>query len=329
MPTAAFVPETHSLSGDDAAATIAQTGHVRLLRNAFARFRHADGFSHTRALAYTSVTGLVFTLIAVIGLATLLGLRAFESAISGTIQRLAPSGTGSVLAQAIQHAEHGSGVAAFVFGGASAVFVGVVGMAQVERSANRIYGVLTDRPFLRRYVHALGMYLVAGIPLLIGLVLLALGGALGDALTSAAGWSHSWSTAWGIGRWPVGIAAIWVAVTILFRRAPSRRQPEPSWLAVGTLLAVGLWVIFTVALGLYYSLDHTAESTYGPLVGLIAVMVWAYLSSLAIHLGMAFAAELEAARSGPSPGVTIIVHGDEEPELHAPNGAEMREAHGH
>jgi YihY family inner membrane protein len=331
MPTASFVPETHNLSGDDAAETIAQIGRVRLGQDAFARFRHADGFSHTRALAYTSVLGLVTTLVAVIGLSTFLGLGTFQRAVTGTIERLAPSSAGSVLADAIRHAEHGSGVSAMVFGGLSAIAMGVVGMAQVERSANRIYGILTDRPFVRRYLRALGMYVLAGIPLLIGLVLLAVGGAIGDTLTSVAGWSHAWSTAWNIARWPVGIAAIALGITVLLRRAPNRRQPAWSWLSAGTFLAVSLWVIFTVGLGLYYSLNGTAAATYGPLIGAIAVMVWAYLSSLAIHLGIAFAAELEAIRSGPSPGVTIIVHGDEDAEpIHAPSGAgETKELHGH
>jgi YihY family inner membrane protein len=331
MPTAAYVPETHDLQGDDAAETLAQTGWTALGREAFTRFRHADGFSHTRALAYTSFLGLVTTLVAVIGLSTMLGLGASQRAVTGTIERLAPGNTGSLLADAIRHAEHGSGVPAFVFGGLSAIAMGTIGMAQVERSANRIYGVLTDRRFVRRYLNALGMYFLAGIPLLVGLVLLVIGGALGQTLTSVAGWSHAWSTAWSIARWPVGIAAIAIGVTVMLRRAPNRRQPNASWLAAGTFISLVLWVVFTVGLALYYAMNRTAAATYGPLIGIIAVMVWAYLSSLAIHLGMAFAAQLEAVRSGPSPGVTIIVHGDEKSEpIHTPTGAgEMKESHGH
>jgi uncharacterized BrkB/YihY/UPF0761 family membrane protein len=162
-------------------------------------------------------------------------------------------------------------------------------------------------------------------------VLLALGGALGDSLTSAAGWSHALSTVWNIARWPLGVVMIAIGVTLLLRRAPNRHQPEASWLSAGTILALVLWVVFTLGLGLYYAVNHTAAATYGPLIGVIALMVWAYLSSLAIHLGIAFAAQLEAVRSGPSGGVTIILHGDEGPEpIHAPNDAvELKESHGH
>jgi YihY family inner membrane protein len=331
MTTAAFVPETHHLTGDDAAQTIARAGRVRLLQDAFARFRHADGFSHTRALAYTSVLGLFTTLIALIGLSTLLDLRTLQHVIGSTLTGLAPGEARSVLVQTLQHAERQSGLTALVLGGASSVAMGAIGMAQIERSANRIYGRLTDRPAVRKYAHGLLLYVIAGIPLLAGLVLLAAGGALGTALTSEVGWGHAWSTAWSIARWPVGVAVIALAITLLFRHAPDRRQPEPSWLSAGTLLAVGLWVVFTAGLGLYYSMNTVAAATYGPLIGVIALMVWAYLSSLAIHLGIAFAAELEAARSGPSPGVTIIVHGEEESEpILAPSGVvEMKESHGH
>jgi YihY family inner membrane protein len=321
MTTAAFVPETHTLSGDDAARTLARSGRVRLMRDASARFRHADGFSHTRALAYTSVLGLFTTLIALIGLSTLLDARTLQHVIGSTLTGLAPGEARSVLVQTLQHAERQSGLTALVLGGLSSVAMGAVGMAQVERSANRMYGLLTDRAAVRKYAHALALYVVAGIPLVAGLVLLAAGGALGTALTNEVGWSHSWSVAWSFARWPVGIAVVALALTLLFRYAPDRRQPEPSWLSAGTLLAVGLWVVFTAGLGLYYSMNTLAAATYGPLIGVIALMVWAYLSSLAIHLGIAFAAELEAARSGPSPGVTIILHGTDESEaIHAPTG---------
>jgi YihY family inner membrane protein len=329
MTTASFVPETHSLSGDDAAQTFARTGRRRLVQDAFARFRHADGFSHTRALAYTSVLGLFTTLIALIGLSTLLDLRTLQHVVGRTLTGLSPGETRSVLIQTLQHAERQPGLTALVLGGLASVAMGAIGMAQVERSANRMYGLLTDRSAVRKYVHALVLYVVAGIPLLVGLVLLAAGGALGTALTSEVGWSHAWSAAWSVARWPVGIAVIALAITVLFRYAPNRHQPEPSWLSAGTLLAVGLWVVFTAGLGLYYSMNTVAAATYGPLIGVIALMVWAYLSSLAIHLGIAFAAQLEAVRSGPSPGVTIILHGEEPTEsvAHQPRGTMERSEH--
>ena len=58
MSTATRVPETWELTGDDARKTLLATGRRRLVVDAFARLRYADGFSHARSLAF--VMSLVF-----------------------------------------------------------------------------------------------------------------------------------------------------------------------------------------------------------------------------------------------------------------------------
>ena len=48
MSVAHLVPETYELDGDDARETLARTGRMQLVKDAFVRFRAADGFSHSR-----------------------------------------------------------------------------------------------------------------------------------------------------------------------------------------------------------------------------------------------------------------------------------------
>jgi uncharacterized BrkB/YihY/UPF0761 family membrane protein len=94
-----------------------------------------------------------------------------------------------------------------------------------------------------------------------------------------------------------------VAFALLFRAAPRRHQPSWSWLAVGSGVSVLLWFLFTGALALYLDASSgTFGRTYGPLTGVIAILIWTFLTSLAIYLGLAFAAQLEAVRAGvPTP----------------------------
>jgi uncharacterized BrkB/YihY/UPF0761 family membrane protein len=68
-------------------------------------------------------------------------------------------------------------------------------------------------------------------------------------------------------------------------------------------MSVLLWFIFTGLLALYLDVSSgTFGRTYGPLTGVIAVLIWTFLTSLAIFLGLAFAAQLEAVRAGvPAP----------------------------
>jgi YihY family inner membrane protein len=302
MGSATFVPETGDEDGSDARDTLRSAGRWKLLKDTAIRYTAADGTSHTRALAFSSVIGLFPGMIAVIGFATAFHFDTLRTVVERTATGLAPGNSSQVLTQAFHSASSAEAVTALVFGALSMLTAGTLAMAQLERSANRMYGIERDRPVVSRYVHAFLLYITAGVLLLVGLVLLAGGAVIGHALAAAYGWSDGVATAWAIVRWPVGVVIVAVAVTILFRRAPNRRQPHPSWLTTGSLLAVVVWVAFTAGLALYYGSNGTATKTYGPLLGVIALLLWSYLSSLALHLGLAFAAQLEAKRAGvPAP----------------------------
>ena len=58
------------------------------------------------------------------------------------------------------------------------------------------------------------------------------------------------------------------------------------------------WAIVTIALGLFFRTSASFGQTYGPLAGMVALMLWAMLSSMALFYGAAVAAQLEAVRAG-------------------------------
>ena len=73
MSTAAAVPETWELSGDDAWETLRTTGRARLAGDAFRRFRAADGTSHARSMAFVSMLIVIQGVIIMLGLASAIG----------------------------------------------------------------------------------------------------------------------------------------------------------------------------------------------------------------------------------------------------------------
>lgn len=303
MSTAATVPVTHDLEGDDAAETLRTVGLRHLLRDSFKRFRFADGFSHSRALAFQFVLTLLPALIAVVGLAKELGQEKFSAILSQTFRDLAPGPAGDVLTSAIEQGSEGGGATALVVGLVAAAIAGTTAMGQIERGANRIYGVERDRPAVAKYTRAAILAVTAGLAAVLALVILVAGRELGDAVKDALGFSDTLDTVWSIGRWPLSAALVVAAVAVLFERSPHRDQPSLSWLALGSGLAVVLWFAFTALLTVYISLSKDFGETYGPLAGLIGLMLWAFLTALALFLGLAVAAQLEAVRAGsPSPG---------------------------
>jgi YihY family inner membrane protein len=211
---------------------------------------------------------------------------------------LAPGPAGKVLTQALNQGE-GGGTALWV-GLIAAIFAGTTALGQLERGANRIYGVEQDRPTVRKYLNAFLLACSAGLLSVVAFVLFVGGGAVQRA-GSATGWSDPLITLWTIARWPVGLVLIVASFALLFKKAPRRHQPSFSWLAVGSVVAMTLWVVFTFGLTLYLTASKSFGQTYGPLAGVIGVMLWAFLTSLAIFLGLSFAAQLEAVRAG-TPG---------------------------
>jgi len=302
MTTASAVPITRGeeLEGDEAFATLRSVGRRRLVLDAVARFRAADGFSHSRALAFQATLTLLPAIIALVGLAASLDQDTFARVVEETIREVAPGAVGDLLTEALRQGSRSAGEAALLGGGLAALLAGTTAMAQIERGANRIYGTERDRPFVHKYGVALVLTLTAG--LLFVLALVALVG--GEALQGTVGWSSGAETAWDVVRWPLGLAFVVTSVALLLEVAPKRRQPEPSWLAVGTAVSAVLWLGFMALLKVYVELTEGFGATYGPLAGTIGVLLWTFLTSVALFLGVAFAAQLEAVRAGvPDPRV--------------------------
>ncbi|MFR0355032.1 YihY/virulence factor BrkB family protein [Streptomyces sediminimaris] len=318
MGTAVHVPQTRDmigeeLSGDEALTALRRYGGVRLLVDSFARFRYGDGFSHARALGFQIVVGLVPLTLALVGLATSVHTDAAGRIVERSLGDIVPGTGAGVLKEAFarsRQSAHGDiwSTLALWLGLGFAVLNLASAMGQIERGANRIYGIERDRPFPRKYGRALLLAMAAGLPMVLGFVVLVAGEAVGDAIATTLG-SHGGTDRW----WaalevPVGLALAWIASAVIFRWSPRRRQPGYTWLAFGSAVHLVLWVAATWLLALYVSRSSSFGAVYGPLTAFVALLLWANVTGVALFLGIAFAAQLEAARAGiksavhPDPG---------------------------
>ncbi len=296
MSSASHVPETRGLTGDDAWVTLKCTGWVRLAKDAFKRLRVADGFSHARSLAFAISLVAIEGLIAVVGLANVLHPGGVSATIDSTLRRAIPGPAGRVLTTAVTQAHRVAAerhYGALLFGVVGALVVATTAMGQLERGLNRIYGIEQDRPSVKKYAIGLLLASSVGTVIVVSFVTFAFGNDLFSSVHSRA-----LTLVWSAVRWPLGVLLTAVAVTVLFRWSPRRRQPGLSWLAFGSGISVALWGLSTVGLGLFVRSSSSYGSTYGPLAGVIALMVWSFLSSVSIFYGAAVSAQLEGLRAG-------------------------------
>ncbi len=195
MSTASRVPETWELKGDDARETLASTGRVQLLQDAFVRLRRADGTSHSRSLAWVTSLVLMQGLIVIVGFAAAFGSLGVNNVIVDAIRSAAPEPAGDLLTGAVKQARSVGAQDRYlvlVIGLVGTMLTGTTLMGQLERGLNRIYGVERDRPFVQKYKLAFVLAISAGVVIASAFVLLAFGrqlGTSGEGRSTMSGWS--------------------------------------------------------------------------------------------------------------------------------------------
>ena len=292
------LPSGDELSADQARLAVRRIGLRPLARDAFVRFRYGDGFSSSRALAFQLCLAIVPLTIAAIGLTGTLRTESVGRVLRQTVLSLAPGTDDDLLRMTLEVALAGEqgAEAALALGLLTGLAALTVAMGQVERGANRIYGIARDRPTLHKYGRAAVLAVVAGLPALLGFLLIVAGSEAAESLEQVYGVDRTLLT---VLRWPVSLLLSLAAITALMRYSPRRRQPAGwSWLAPAAATSLALWMGFTSLLSFSLTQSGSFGAVYGQLTGVMALLVWAQLTSLAIYLGLAFAAQVEAARAG-------------------------------
>ncbi|MGY2128349.1 YihY/virulence factor BrkB family protein [Blastococcus sp. SYSU DS0617] len=278
---------------------------------AFARFRYGDGFSHSRALALQLSLAFIPLVIATVGLSGALATRELGQVLRLTLLELTPGGSNAIIRSALERDRKAQ--LALWSGLAFALATLTTAMGQVERGANRIYGIERDRPSALKYGRALLLVFLAGLPAMVGSGVLLAGAEFGEAVESVYGWDDD--TVMAVAG-PLGAGMVVFALLAMLRLAPHRRQPGWLWLLLGASLAAALWLAFTGVLVAYVQLSGSFGLVYGPLTGVIALLLWTQVTAIAILLGLAVTAQLEAGHLG-------IQHGAvPDPEVEGPAGAQ-------
>ena len=304
MTTARTVPVTTELDGDELDAEDAwhlarRHGLLKIAVDSFVRFRYGDGFTNSRALALQACLAVVPFMIALTGFAADLDQERPARVVASTIEAISPGGGSSdALAKAVADGSEETGEVALGFGLAFAFASMTTAMAQVERGSNRIYGIRRDRKALAKYGRAAVLTAILAVPVGVGFLLLVAGGSIGDAMVQEYEWSADTLLAWNVLRWPAGLAIVVFTIAVVLDHSPRRRQPALSWLALGAAVAVVLSMLSTAGLAAYVNLSASFGSTYGPLAGVFALLLWSLFSAMALFYGTAVCAQLEALRCG-------------------------------
>jgi membrane protein len=83
---------------------------------------------------------------------------------------------------------------------------------------------------------------------------------------------------------------------MLYYATPNVKQPRFRWLSVGAVVAIATWIVASVLFAFYVSTFGSYDKTYGSLAGVIAGLLWLWITNLALLFGAELDSELERGR---------------------------------
>ncbi len=250
------------------------------------------------ALTYYSVLALFPAAIALTSLLGVVGQG--TSAVNEVLDIVADLGGGSLvesirpsLEQISSNQGAGLGVILGFLGAlwSASGYVGAFG-----RAMNRIYEIGEGRPIWKLRPYMLVLTLVLVFLTAVALAGLVLTGGVADSVGRALGLDSTVVLVWQIAKWPVLLAVVVVIVALLYYATPNVKQPKFRWVSVGAVLAIVTWLLASAAFGFYVANLSSYDKTYGSLAGVIAFLLWLWLTNLALLFGAELDAELERGR---------------------------------
>ncbi|MFQ5555816.1 MAG: YihY/virulence factor BrkB family protein [Acidimicrobiia bacterium] len=177
-----------------------------------------------------------------------------------------------------------------------------IGAVTAVWSASRAVRVVVDaitiaydrapkRNWWQRRVVALALTVAGIISAVVLLPLLVVGPRAGAALSDGLGLGSVFQTAWQILYWPVVAAIGLVVLTWIYHLV----EPESPWRweLPGAVLAMALWAAGSFGLRFYATTFVEGDSAYGIFAAPLVVLLWVYLSAIAVLVGAELNAEID------------------------------------
>lgn len=262
-------------------------GILGRLRREWKRNKLSDAAA---ALTFYGVLSFFPFLLFIVALAGLVIQPAQVQALVGELGREVPQEFSRIPSAQLAELTSGPSRGVLTFSALAAVWSATAGVVNLIKALNTAYGVPEGRPRWKVYGIALGMMLAGAVlALLAGLVAVAapaLATRLGQPWTALAGWL----------RLPLAALLMMILWGTLYAVLPDTRL-KFKFIIPGSVVGVLVWLAASLGFSSYVAHFSTFGITYGALGGIIVLLLWMWISSLALMLGAEINAVLARQRS--------------------------------
>jgi membrane protein len=247
--------------------------NVRLLAEEFGK-HHLP--TYVSAIAFRSLVALVPLTLLGLALLHAFGLEdVWTNSIAPTIKGHVTQPVYSAINFSVNKIFASSAAGLIVFAAALLVWDMTWAMTTTMEALNELHDIDEPRPWWRRALVAVALAVVTIVCVVSAVLAVVLGPRPEGAL----------HVIFGIGRWPVAIVLLGLAVGVIVRYGPAE-HPQPRWASAGSLLIVGSWIIASVAFRWWVSDVANFKTAIGSLTVFLVLTAYVFTSAAIFLIGV-------------------------------------------
>jgi membrane protein len=281
-------PALGDLSGRDRRAIV-----IRGVKEA-----NADHVTNlAQAIAYCGFLAIPSALLVGLGLFAELAGKSTVDSLMNKLSSVMPQSAIDLLSSSLTRTtESGGGIVMIVVGVLLALWSLTGAMQTVMWAMNIAYERDETRGFVRRRLIALAMVLccVFAVALVFGLLIL--GPFVSDWIGRSIGEPTIVNWVWWTAQWPILIVGLMAAFATILWLAPDSSPSRWTFLTPGAVVAVIVWLLASAGFAIYANGFSSYNKTWGALSAAIVMLVWLWLSAVALLVGGEINSEAERSR---------------------------------
>src|SRR3954468_22939653 len=235
-------------------------------------------------ISYYFFLALFPALICFVALASFFPIEHLTDIVLGILMRMAPPDVLSLVERQLMVIGERLNTGLLTFGIIGTVWSASAGMQTLIRTLNFAYHVPETRPWWRVKLRAMAMTLVVPAFALASLTIVLLGPVLGEHLAETLHLSAVFVFIWRVVHWPLVFVLVVSGLSFIYTVGPDASH---RWqcLIPGSCFATAIWLGASVGLRWYVSSLATYQKTYGTIGTALVILLWFYVSGLAMLVG--------------------------------------------
>jgi membrane protein len=285
-------------AGPDKPSELRARGLMAAVKRTFKQYSIDNLSDWAAALTYYGVLSIFPGALVLVSIVGLLGPNG-KTTVQDTVNQIAGNKQIENLVDTVLSQVQGTGKAglAAVVGVVLAFWSASGYIAAFMRASNAVYDVPEGRPIWKTLPIRVGVTAVIGVMLVVSAFIVVFTGSVAEVVGRKLGFGGVAVTVWGVAKWPVLVVLVSLMFAILYWASPNAKTGGFRWISPGGIFAVVLWLVASGAFAVYLANFANYSKTYGTLGGVIAFLVWLWISNIAILLGAELDAELERGRA--------------------------------